>query len=406
MTAPIQAIRPKQTIDDLAIFGGPKLFDRPRPIGQLDLPDEEKFFAYARKIYESGCITNNGPLVQTLERQLCELHQVDHCVALANASLGLILLMEALADGRRGEVIMPAFTYPGLPHLAQWAGQYPRFCDVDPETHTLAPDAVEAAIGVETTAILAVHQVNSPCLIDELQAIGDAHGVPLFFDSVHGIHCTYNGRPLGSFGRAEIFSLHATKLLNGFEGGYATTNDGALADTLRMKRNFGIDRSGSVATLGLNAKLNEAHAALALSALDDQEQIIRRNRERVEAYHRHFAQIPSLVWIPYRGTRMNYEFALLCVDPQWPLGRDVIVSVMREENALARPYYSPPLHLSSHCPPGMVPPHLPVTERLARGIIQMPVGELVNEADIMALAELMAFLFSHAPEVTSRLSRQ
>ena len=115
--------------------------------------------------------------------------------------------MEIIANGRHGEVIMPAFTYAGLPHLAQWAGQMPCFCDIEHDTHTLNPVEVEKCINKNTTSIQAVHQVNSPCRIDELEAIASKYNVPLFYNGVHGVHCTYRGRPIGGFGRAEVFNL-------------------------------------------------------------------------------------------------------------------------------------------------------------------------------------------------------
>ncbi|MBI4996373.1 MAG: aminotransferase class I/II-fold pyridoxal phosphate-dependent enzyme [Rhodocyclales bacterium] len=399
----------KRCIEDLACFGGPPLFARPLPIGQLAMPDEDAFFGYARQTFSNRRLTNNGPLVQELELRLAALHQVDHCIAFANASLAIILLIHLLAAGRRGEVIMPAFTYAGLPHLARWAGQTPRFCDIEADSHTLDPAAVAAAITDDTTAILGVHQVNSPCRILDLSAIAEQRGIPLIFDAVHGVACTFGGQPIGRFGRAEVFSLHATKLLNGFEGGYATTNDRRLAEDLRCSRNFGFIGESEVSALGMNAKLNELHAACALAGLDRLDDCIARNRARVVAYQEAFAGIPGLGWLPYGeatgdvAERHNYEFALLQVPADWPLTRNQVVTLMRAEGALARAYYDPPLHHSPHCPEGIAVPDLPVTERLAQAFVQMPVGELVTTAEVVQLAVLFRFLHSHGEQIAQRL---
>lgn len=396
----------KHRVEDLALFGGKPQFARPLPIGQLAMPDQDRFFALARETYANQRLTNNGPLVQRLEARLAELHDVRHCIAFANASLAIVVLLRHLACDRHGEVIMPAFTYVGLPHLAQWAGQMPRFCDVDAETHTLDPAAVTAAICSRTIAILGVHQVNAPCHIDALSEIAEAHGIPLVFDAVHGIGCTYRGKAIGGFGRAEVFSLHATKLLNGFEGGYITTDDETLAEAMRMMRNFGFAGESEVATFGLNAKLNELHAACALAGIDRLPDIIASNRERVTAYRDAFAAVPSLGWLPYGndGEARNYEFALLSVPPEWPLQRDELIDLIRAEGALARAYYSPPVHLSPHCPPE-AKTVLPVTEQLAGEFIQMPVGELVGPAEVASLARLFAFMHDHAGEIRQRLAK-
>lgn len=397
----------KRRVADLGLFGGAPLFTTPRAIGQLALPDEDQFFQFAAGMYERRRMTNNGPLVIELERRLGEMHLVPHVVAVANASLGLIMLMEAVARVPGGDAIMPAFTYAGLPHLAQWAGLKPRFCDVNEGSHALDPRAVADAVGPGTALILGVHQVNSPCAVAEFEALSRKTGVPLLFDSVHGAHCTVSGKPIGGFGMAEVFSLHATKILNGFEGGYITTHDAALAVTLRRHRNFGFVDEGTTSGIGMNAKLNEVHAAAALACLDGLDALVERNRQRYDAYCGAFSGITGLDWMRYEdnGERWNYEFFLLDVGAEFPLDRDQAVAVLRAENALGRPYYSPPLHRSPHFPEGMKVPHLPVTERLARRFIQMPVGESLQPGDEAQLAQLFVFMARHADEIRTRIEQ-
>ena len=398
----------KRLISDLGVFGGPPAFSAVRPIGQLASPDPGQFFRHARGMFERRRLSNNGPLVRELEKRLGDLHAVPHVVAVANASLGLIILMQVLARQPGGEAMMPAFTYAGLPHLAQWAGLRPRFCDIDASTHALDPKSVAAAISDETALVLAVHQVNSPCFVAEFEQLSSTSGVPLLFDSVHGAHCTYRGRPIGGFGLAEVFSLHATKLLNGFEGGYVTTRDGGLAEVLRRQRNFGIIDDGVTAGIGMNAKLNEIHAAAALACLDGLGGLVERNYARYQAYSDAFTGIEGLDWVRYanNGEQWNYEFFLLEVDDGFPISRDQAVEILRGENALARPYYSPPLHRSQHCPDFVFTPELPVTERLAQRFIQMPVGESLLPGDERVLAELFRFMRGHAPDIHAAFSQR
>jgi len=396
----------KRRLEDLAIFGGPRLFESFRPTGQLSLPDSRVFFDNARTIFDQRRLTNNGPLVRMLEERLALLHQSAHCVSFCNASVAIVLLLRLLGGGDGGEALMPSFSFRGLPHLAQWADFSPVFCDADPETHTIAPQALAKVITPRSRVILAVHHVNSPCLVDELERVASESAIPLFFDSVYGAVQSFNGKPLGGFGAAEVFSLHATKLLNGFEGGYVTTDDDALAAELRSARSFGFQGKDNVVRLGLNGKLNEIHAALALAALDDLEQTIQANRARHEAYRRLFADLPGLDILEYApNERHNYELTIFEVTTAWPLSRDDTLRLLNAENALARPYYSPPLHRSEHCPPGCGDVSLPVAEALATRFIQMPVGDLVSLADIKALAELMAFVQANGPAVAARLAR-
>jgi len=391
----------KHTVADLALFGGPALFDRPRPIGQLAKPDTEHFFELMRGAFEGRRLSNNGPLVQQLEARLADFHAVRHCIAYANAGLALIALMESIAGGRKGSVVIPTFTYTGLPHIVRWAGSEPIFCDVDKDTHTLNAASVANALRDDTLMLLGVHQANSPCPIDELEALCKQRGIPVLYDAVHGLGATYRGKPIGGFGIAEVFSLHATKLLNGFEGGYVTTDNDELAALLRRKRNFGYSGECSIDTLGMNAKLNEIHAASALAALDGLPAIIARNRARLRAYEEAFRDIPGLSWIPYpQEEATNAEFPLLRLSHDWPLSRDTLVALLRAEGALARPYYAPALHLQDN--PHHAP--LPVAETLSTCIIQMPTGESVSVEDIERIAALVRFIVLNAPAVRAALA--
>lgn len=379
----------------LAIFGGRPLFASPKPVGQLAMPDVDAFMRDVKGVLDSRRLTG-GAFVGMLEKRLRELHDVNHCIAVANAGLGLMMLMQIFARERKGEIVMPAFSYRGLPHFAQWAGQSPRFADVEKTTHGLDARLLSGVVNDRTTSILAVNNFNSACDVDALCAAGEELGAPVFFDSVYGLGSTYHGKPLGGNGRAEVFSLHATKLLNGFEGGYVTTNDDELASTLRALA--GVD--------GLNVGLNEIHAAMALRCLDDLDGVVARNRARYEAYRNVCSDLDGLTLIPYADRSVeshNYEMAVVDVHEAWPLTRDEMVKVLRAENVAITSYYSPPLHRGPHAPKGAPAPSLPVSEDLARRFFQLPVGELTSLDDIARLGAFLRELQADGPIAAARL---
>ncbi|ANM31208.1 hypothetical protein ABI59_18955 [Acidobacteria bacterium Mor1] len=388
----------KQRIEDLALFGGASTFQRLRPIAQLERPDRARFLAHLSRIDRRG---PTPVLVPELEARLARFHDVPHVVAVSNACVGLLYLLHVAAGGKRGEVLMPAMTYAGLPHLAVWAGQTPRFCDVLEATHTLDPESVRGAITPSTTAILPVHNVNSPCEIREFEALSAESGVPLIFDAVHALGSSYAGRRVGSHGMAEVFSLHATKLLNGFEGGYVATRDGALAERLRGMR----DAGDCSEPRGLDGRLNEVHAAMALSSLDDLEGVFDRNLQRFERYVRHARESEWLDVLPYRsGEAHNYEFAIHRVDPDSPLTRNQWVHLLRSEMAGAEAYYNPPLHRTAHRPQDTEMPHLPVTDELTHRFMHMPVGATVSLGDIDEIGSLVRFIEHRADEIAARMA--
>ena len=291
---------------------------------------------------------------------------------------------------------MPSFSYRGLPHFAQWAAQMPAFCDVEETTHGLDPRTLETRLDERTTAILAVSNFNSACSIDELCDLARRNGIPIFFDSVYAAGATYRGTPLGSFGCAEVFSLHATKLLNGFEGGYVTTDDDDLAAWLRRLRDGD----------GVNVRLNDVHAAMALASLDELATVIARNRERYRKYQSVCERLPGFALLPYRNEeseRYNYQMAVVEVTDPWPFTRDETVKLLRAEGVAITAYYSPPLHRSAHAPAGSAVPDLPVSERLAERFMQLPVGELVSLEDIETLGAYLETVASQGASVAQRL---
>lgn len=387
--------RGRVRIEELAIFGGTPIFATPRPMGQLFSPRPAEFMELVRPAFGACELTGSSDMVELLEERLATFHDVAHCITVANACVGLILLMRIFAGGRQGEVIMPSFSYRGLPHLAQWAAQMPRFCDVEEDTHVLDPALVADAIDDTITSVLVVANFNGLGKIEELIDVATARGIPLFIDSVNAFGSTHRRRRLGSFGRAETFSLHATKLLNGFEGGYITTNDDELAADVRSQRH----------QLGMD--LNELHAALGVVSLQHYDEIVNANRKRFEAYDTVLSGLSGLRTVPYHNgepEQYNYRMTVVEVTDRWPLTRDQTVDVLRAEGALAGPYYSPPLHRSPHAPPGLAPLTLPVTESLARRFIEMPVGDRLSLDDIAGIGELLEFVRNNAGAISQRLS--
>lgn len=204
--------------------------------------------------------------------------------------------------------------------------------------------------------------------------------------------------------------MHATKLLNGFEGGYITTNDDRIAALLRWQRNFclaGFEPGGAeadeVLALGLNAKLNEIHAAMALLSLDQLDETVNRNRARASAYRVIFDALPGIEpMLSPRGEALSNCARLVAeVTMPWPLSRDEMVALLRAEGMPVAAYYHPLLHWSDAS--GARPrQHLPVSETLARRFLQFPAGDLLSISDIEAIGALLAFVAANGDAIRSR----
>lgn len=396
----------KKNIGELALFGGTRMFATPKPTSNLVRPDFEKFLGYSKTLFEQHQYTD-GLLVKQLEQRLAAFHQTQYCVAFSSGFWALALAITALARPGKNEIVMPSFTYRRMADIAAWTKLKPHFCDVEEDTLANSAATVRPCINDNTALILGVHPIANFCDIDGLVELAKEKNIPLLFDSVESVYESSAGRKIGCFGAAEIFSLGASKLVNGFEGGYLTTNNAQLAERLTKMRNSGCDDQDKIAMPdGLNARLNEMHAAMALAGLDDLDNQVARNRERYLTYKHLLATLKGLRLLEFdESHHPGYKNIVIEVLEDWPLSRADTVSILNAEMILARAYYTPPLHRKR-----MAYPHvaatLPVTDRLAERYILPPCGHLVSNEDIGEIVGLMRFISAHAPAIQARLQQQ
>ncbi|MBI5431138.1 MAG: aminotransferase class I/II-fold pyridoxal phosphate-dependent enzyme [Nitrosomonadales bacterium] len=383
------------------------MFPAPKPTSNLVRPDFDKFLDYSRVFFEHHQYTNDGALVKQLEQRLAAFHQTEFCVAFCSGFWALALAISALARPGRSEIVMPSFTYRRMADIAAWTRLKPHFCDVEESTLANSAATVRPCINDNTALILGVHPIVNFCDIDGLVDLAKERDIPLLFDSVESVYESYAGRKIGCFGAGEIFSLGASKLVNGFEGGYLTTNDAQLAEHLALIRGFGFNGPDNVAVPGgLNAKLNEIHAAMALAGLDDLEDQVVRNRERYLTYQRLLAPLKGIRLLEFdESHRPGYKNIVIEVLDDWPLSRDDTVSLLNAEMILARAYYTPPLHRKRMAYPH-VPVALPVTDRLAERYILPPCGHLVSNEDIARIVVFLGFISANAAAIKVRLQQR
>jgi dTDP-4-amino-4,6-dideoxygalactose transaminase len=321
---------------------------------------------------------------------------------------GTIALEIAIrAAGLSGEVIVPSFTFIATAHALQWQEITPVFADVAPGTHHLDPAQVERMITPRTTGILGVHVWGQPCDVDGLADVAARHDLHLLFDAAHAFACSYQGRMVGGLGDAEVFSFHATKFFNTFEGGAVTTNDDDLADRIRYMRNFGFAGLDRVDMVGTNGKMPEVAAAMGLTSLESLDDVIAVNARNYHQYWRELADLPGVHMVRYdERERNNFQYVIVEIDEGTTgLSRDDLVRVLHAENVLARRYFYPGCHqmepYRSYFPhAGLLLPH---TERLVTRVMSLPTGTAVGEPEIAQLGALIRFALANGPAITQRL---
>jgi len=401
--------RVEQTIDretgQLAVLGGTPAFAERLHVGRPNIGDRARLRERFDDLLDRRWLTNDGPFVQEFEQRLARMLAVRHVVAMCNATVALEIATRAL--GMTGEVIVPSFTFVATAHALQWQQITPVFCDVDPATHNIDPARVEALITPRTTGIIGVHVWGRPADVTALGEIASRRGLRLLYDAAHAFACATGGRMIGSFGDAEVFSFHATKFLNSGEGGAVATNDDALAERMRLMRNFGFAGYDQVVYVGTNGKMGELSAAMGLTSLDAIDEFVAVNRANHSAYGAALAEIPGITLVPYDGVeRTNYQYVVLEVEEaETGLTRDELQRVLWAENVMARRYFYPGCHLME--PYRTYFPHagllLPETERLVTRVLTLPTGTAVDEAVVGRLCSILRMAVEDAPRVRRAL---
>lgn len=386
----------KKSVTDLAIFGAPPLFATPKSTSNLCQPDFERFLDYSRAAFDPAS-RGQGAVTEHFEQRFAQFHDTRFCVSFVSGFWALATTIVALARPGKREVVMPSLTYRRMADVVAWTGLLPRFCEVDPDTLAISADTARAAIGNDTALVLGVHPIVNGCDVEGLVSLATELDIPLMFDSVESVYETCAPGRIGGFGQAECFSLHASKLINGFEGGYVTTNDAALASKLIALRDAESLQAGS-----LDARLCDVHAAMALANLDELDAQVARNKARYEQYQAALPQVDGIRLLTFdQRYRTSFKTIIVELLDSWPLPRSLTIDILNAEKVLARAYYSPALHAKPMDYP-YVPAQLPLTDRLAQRFALLPCGDFVTIDDIDAVVSLLGFMHAHADEILAR----
>ncbi len=391
----------KSRIEDLAIFGGVPAFGKEMPVGRPNLGNREQLLDRINDILDRRWFSNNGVYVQEFEKKVADLLGVKHCIATCNGTVALEIAIRALE--LKGEVIVPSMTFIATAHALKWQEITPVFCDVEPDRFSSDPQSIEAMITPRTTGIIGVHLWGHPCDVERLTEIASRHHLKLVFDASHAFACSCKGRMIGSFGDAEVFSFHATKFLNTFEGGAVVTNDDGLAKKIRLMKNFGFGGYDRVIYIGTNGKMNEISAAMGLTGLESLEAFIGINRLNYWQYRDELRDLPGIRILKYQeNEKCNYQYIVLEIDKKASkVSRDLLANILWAEKILARRYFYPGCHRME--PYRSLFPDaartLPVTAEAVQKVLALPTGNSVSVDDVQKICQAIKFVLLHADEI-------
>lgn len=340
------------------------------PVTRSSMPDFDEYIEMIKPVWDTAWLTNMGQLHDELQTELKKYLQVPGITMFVNGHMALEMTLDAMQLS--GEVITTPFSFSSTTHAIVRNGLTPVFCDIDPETYTIDADKIEELITDKTTAIVPVHVYGNVCDVEKIEKIAKRHGLKVIYDAAHAFGVKINGKGIGNFGDASMFSFHATKVFNTIEGGAVTYSNPELEIRLKYLKNFGITDKENVDFVGGNAKMNEFQAAMGICNLRHVDREIEKRKKVVERYKEHLDGTEGLILCEAQdGVQSNYAYFPLVLDG-YKMTRNELYDYLAENNIFARKYFYP-LITDYNCYRGKFDKYeLPVAKRISDNILTLP----------------------------------
>jgi FlaA1/EpsC-like NDP-sugar epimerase/dTDP-4-amino-4,6-dideoxygalactose transaminase len=401
--APTPNGAPRRSVPStLALLSGTSPDGPGLPFARPARPPLERVLQRVSRSYESGQLTN-GVLVRELEERMADRLRIDHVVAVSSCTSGLMLVVQALVDGRPGPVVLPSFTFSASAHAVAWNGRPLRFAECDPETFQIDLSHAEPALD-GASALMPTHVFGAPCSPEAVEKVAAAAEVPVVFDAAHALGATFQERPVGGFGDAEVFSLTPTKPMVAGEGGLIATHDADLAARLSLGRDYGNPGDYDTRFVGLNARMSEFHAAMALESLSLLDRTLARRQELAVRYVAGLADVPGVrsQVVPLADLSTYKDFTIAIDAARFGIDRNQLVAVLAAQGIDTRNYFDPPVHRQQayRTEPPLC---LPTTEAVSRGVVSLPIYPDLSVDDVNVVIRAIWLAHEHAEAVAVEL---
>jgi len=337
------------------------------------LPKIEKYQQYVQEIYASGWVTNNGPLVQKLEKRLAEYLGVKNLILVANGTVAMEIAYRTLKI--EGFAITTPFSFVATTSSLVTNGLIPIYADIDPNTLNIDPKNIKKLITKSTSAIVPVHVFGNICDVVTIDMIAKENNLKVIYDAAHAFGVQYKGQSVLNYGDISTLSFHATKLFHTIEGGALIINDDSLVEKARYLINFGIKNAESIPELGTNAKMNEFEAAMGLCILDDLEQINEKRKAVDILYRENLGNIVRFQELNPDGTQ-NYSYFPVIFETETQL-----LSVQQQLNSqqiFPRRYFYPSLDTLSYIEPKQ---YMPISRDISNRTLCLPIYPELSHED-------------------------
>jgi dTDP-4-amino-4,6-dideoxygalactose transaminase len=359
--------------------------DNPINVTKPSLPPLDEFTDLLKDVWKKRILTNNGPLVQKFEKELCKKLNLKNFTSVTNGTLAIQLAIKSLK--LKGEIITTAFGWIATISAIKWEGCTPVFCDIEPDTLNMDPAKIEKLITKKTSAIIPVHVFGNPCDVEAIEAIAKKHNLKVIYDAAHAIGSTFKNKSLLSYGDISTISLHGTKLLNTAEGGGCITTDYNLHEKIKRIRFFGHDDNKDIVEDGLNGKMTEIHAALGLANLKYYDEVLKDRKVKYNYYKEKLLVKNNFFSQIIKFGEQNYSYFPLIFKSEDLLLK--VKEVLNEQKIYPRRYFYPSLTTYTKVVEYV---NIPISEDISKRILCLP---LYWELEFKEMNRIINLILNH-----------
>src|SRR5579862_3977061 len=358
------------------------------PLIKADLPPFDFIEGPLREILTSGRITNFGKYVSSFEQRTSE-YLKSEVATTSSGTMGLIFALQALGLERGQKVILPSFTFMATAQAVRYAGGIPVFAEIR-EDLTLDPSDLEVLLEQhqDVAAVIGVHTYGLPCQVKQIQHVVDeascrrGRRIALVYDAAHAFGSTFDGRHVGTFGDAEVFSLSVTKALVSVEGGVVSSRNPDVIHRVQKMRNYGIEENYNAHYPGLNGKMSEFHALVGLYNLERLDSYMAARQRNARYYSERIRSATCFRLLPWPEGVVHTFKDFTVLTPESLQGRrDEVIALLKEEGVETRAYFYPPVHEQCFFQPFADRP-LPRTEAMSRRVPTLPFYTTITESEM------------------------
>lgn len=328
-----------------------------------------------------------GPFVEGFERDFAAYCGTRHAMAVGSGTDALWLALVAAGVEAGDEVITVPMSFIATAEAISFSGARPVFVDIDPDTYTMDPVALEKAITPLTKAVMPVHLFGQPADMNPILAIAAKHGLRVIEDAAQAHGAEYHGRKAGSLGDAGCFSFYPAKNLGAIgEGGAVVTDDDVLAEKIRMLRDHGQSRKYHHSILGWNSRMDGIQAAVLRLKLRHLDRQNRMRREHAVRYAELLEGVENVILPVTRdtGTHVHHIHAIQ-VDE-----RDRVISAFQKRGIGHGIHYPVPIHLQpAYASLGHAKGDFPVSEKCASRFLSLPMFPELAPEQIRTVAHAL-----------------